>query len=246
MKKVVVEKPRSGMRYKSPKGYENSIDKLMEREEEPRGEKIYQKWESYSDGKRLTDVLGPLRGYLKKNVGRAWDDIYSEICQNLPANNTNASHVRDHITKMVETTVFMKDGSPYTSIGEKLEYIGSFLCSFYVNPETGILCELKNNRKKRYYNKNKKICIDAGPNQVYLKIGGIWYLLYLAVDTGVTKTYLNVFGTTTNYISYSKFDFAFTRTLSDSERIKYYGNATFYCCRKKQLNSREIKKAGLR
>ena len=31
--------------------------------------------------KEFTDVLAPLRGNLRANLGRRWDDVYSEFCQ---------------------------------------------------------------------------------------------------------------------------------------------------------------------
>lgn len=130
MAKVVTERPRSGPRFKQPKGYKKSsvID-----ENSPKTEKIRLKWKAhYSNTKCFTDVLGPIFGYLNSKVGQPWDEIYSEICKSMPNNSTNTSHVREHITSVVETNVQIINGFVYDSAG--LGIFTGWRSQYYVHP----------------------------------------------------------------------------------------------------------------
>jgi len=50
----------------------------------------------YADSqKRFSDVLGPLRGFLRSNIGRPWDNVFSELRQALDVRKvTGAPHLR--------------------------------------------------------------------------------------------------------------------------------------------------------
>ena len=49
------------------------------------------------NAKEFSDVLGPLRGYLRKQVGRPWDKVWSEITHNLDSRSLDwAAHLRSH------------------------------------------------------------------------------------------------------------------------------------------------------
>lgn len=52
--------------------------------------------------KRLNENLSPLRRYMERQVGRRWDDVYSEICANLRPTSTVQQHVRDHVPDLVD------------------------------------------------------------------------------------------------------------------------------------------------
>lgn len=51
--------------------------------------------------KEFTDVLGPLRRWVGKQVGRPWNKVYSEICQVIDKRKVTHAHVLDHLYNWV-------------------------------------------------------------------------------------------------------------------------------------------------
>src|SRR5271156_1602451 len=47
--------------------------------------------------KEFTDVLSPLYGAIRKNVGRPWDDVYSEFCKVLDRRSVSGHHIWTHL-----------------------------------------------------------------------------------------------------------------------------------------------------
>jgi len=245
--KIVTERPRAGGGYKNPKGWnarsQHRTANQCEQENWPKREKIRQKWQSSFGEKQFTDVLGPLYGYLLKQVGRHWDDVFSEICENLPANNTNTSHVRDHVFDFVEVDVVMVDGVPcyrrsfgkYTWLKKQewtpLSVYGSRQFQLYVNPENGLLCKLEKKKEVKKDKKEGKGVIVDDTHQ-YHKIDGVWYLLALKIVNRHPE-YYELF-----------YDVGYKKNFRDSEMFRHYGKRC-YCIHKTQLNKRQIKKAKL-
>lgn len=90
------------------------------------------------DTKSLSDVLGPLRGYLRKQVGRPWDDVFSELSHTLDRRSTSGSHIWDHVMSEVQTNCWMGvDGVIYGRAPYRRTYAVDGL---YVHPFTGVLC----------------------------------------------------------------------------------------------------------
>ena len=52
--------------------------------------------------KPLNENLAPLRRYLERQVGRPWNNVFSEIAANLKSSSTVQQHVRDHIKDFVQ------------------------------------------------------------------------------------------------------------------------------------------------
>ena len=110
------------------------------------GKKNIQRYKSFNENRR------PLFQFLKKSVGRPWNDVYSEIRENLNPNKTTDLDVLDHVSWEVTHDVVMVDGVPFTYYG----YGGKKVVSgLYVNPITGLLCNQE--RKKFTYKKTEEI-----------------------------------------------------------------------------------------
>jgi hypothetical protein len=88
--------------------------------------------------KEFSDVLGPLRRYLRKQVGRPWDTVWSEISQTLDSRSLTGQHILDHIRWEVEQETWIgQNGRVY----RKTRYGPIELVSgLYVHPITGIFC----------------------------------------------------------------------------------------------------------
>src|SRR5262249_24318389 len=102
MKKVVVERPRWGSRVRNQKfGVRLRYVEGHDYEEQPKKTKGF---ESYHDGwgKEFTDVLNPLKRFLRTNVGRPWDKVYSVLCAGLDKRKTTGLHIFQHLKQMIE------------------------------------------------------------------------------------------------------------------------------------------------
>lgn len=227
----ITERPRSGGRYKTPKGY-NRRWQYCDLDEQPKKEKIRQKWEDGYE-KQFTDLIGPLYGYLRKNVGCHWDDVYSEICEQLPSNSIQGIHIRQHVEWAVEKNVAIING--VACHGEGRTYgmpLASNKDTFYVHPDTGILCKGPTKKKNRWscLNKGKGIVIDD--THQYHCIDGVWYLVTLK-HYGPELAYWQ-----------RKYDVAYRVNLTKWACFEYYGK-DYIGISKDQLNKKEIRKAGL-
>ena len=61
------------------------------------------------NAKEFSDVLGPLRRYLNKQVGRPWDKVWSEIADTLDSRLLTGLHIFDHIRSEVELEAWVGD-----------------------------------------------------------------------------------------------------------------------------------------
>jgi hypothetical protein len=111
MKKVVTERYRDGGGIKQPKGEKRRLQK--EGLDCDKRQKLRLRWKLAQCSKEFTDVLGPLYGYLIKQIGRPWNDVYSEVVANLPKGTVTNDHIYTHLWQFVEKDVQMIDGRPY-------------------------------------------------------------------------------------------------------------------------------------
>lgn len=103
MGKVVIERPRRGSSGKSLKT--RNVVKIRHDGEEYYHEgplhigsgSIRHAYNRKLREKNQTDVLGPIRGYLRSRVGKPWNDTWSEICAQLSGRSHPIEHVLGHI-----------------------------------------------------------------------------------------------------------------------------------------------------
>lgn len=101
--------------------------------------------------KAFTDLLGPLRRFLRSRVGRPWDRVHSEICAGLPRRFPVREHFLRHVLDYVTLHVVERDGVPCA--GEGREF-GTPLHDrphrpFYVCPRSGLLKEIRRPRRRK-------------------------------------------------------------------------------------------------
>jgi hypothetical protein len=119
MHKVIVERPRYGG-HGARKGR-----RPRDLEDEPAKQGMRRPYQS--DPKSLNEHLGPLRRFLRKQVGRPWNKVYSEICEGLRAGHPLHDHVRRHLFDYV------------TIENRNLPRAKRRYRLFYVDARTGIL-----------------------------------------------------------------------------------------------------------
>lgn len=114
MFKVIVERPRHGVGYYRtlPNDYRAAkrfkLDDDFEVDDEFCSSKLPMRSRRLGwDSKQLNENLNPLRRFLAKNVGRPWNDVYSEICSQLDTGSTVKQHVRQHLTDFVTVKTYI-------------------------------------------------------------------------------------------------------------------------------------------
>lgn len=188
MSKVVIERPRH--KYWKTLGSVKTgqrirrYDENNEYDDLPKREKYSMHWQGggKSAGKCFSDLIGPLLRYLRSNVGRPWDKVYSEMCEHLDFRKTIGRHIFEHVQGIVSLHCSMgEDGKIYELTGWRPDRPVEGL---YVHPRTGLLCwKGAVARKKKVQAQLAALpvtCIPLSGDQYHIKLNGIWYLAELA------------------------------------------------------------------
>ena len=174
MKKVIISRPRkSGISHPVRKkinindlNEDGDIDDCYPRKISAKKDTVGPKgWE-----KNQTDLLGPMRRYLQKQVGRNWNEIWSEICED--NQDFMGDHLKGHIQREVVTNCYFDENGRIIN-KENQKEVGYYSSSlFFVHPETGLLEQATYKPYKRHYPELNIYKID---DQEYHKHEDIWY-----------------------------------------------------------------------
>lgn len=213
--------------------------------------------------KMFGEHLNPLYGIVRKNVGRKWDDVYSELSEVFDFRSVINDHILQHLWQYVERYAYVDDGvimirGRYSRSAEELELSS---CEFYVHPVTGVLC--KNEKYKTYdqQRRERKAAREAEKRKTCIVIGknlelrrkdedSPWFVCtirYLPLPKGTTEFVQYGFG---NYggrkrgywgIKYPEITTvdAWTKKTVDNYR-------TFYCSGYRSASKKDLKAAGLK
>lgn len=137
MFKVIVERPRWGRKYaaRSKLRYDKCPDR-----KHATGRRLVLEHRGYT--KDLNENLAPLKRYLKKQIGRPWDKVYSEISQHLDASSTVKQHVRDHLSDFILMKVTVARDGSYISAAHQWWGPTSpdhWWAELYVDPHDGLI-----------------------------------------------------------------------------------------------------------
>lgn len=100
MFKVIVERPRYGSRHAPAAKLKRTYDQNIKH--------IGLKRHTYiaaDYSKDLNENLRPLIRFLRRQRGRPWDEVFSEICAHLDTGSTVKMHVRLHLEDFVMTPI---------------------------------------------------------------------------------------------------------------------------------------------
>lgn len=187
MGRVVIERPRNGSFNKSPKirHFPGRIDDEgdydgLSRLPSSRG-KIYGFVPKVPD-KTFTDVLGPLRRYLRKNVGRPWDKVYGEAKRVLKAGGWGVEHVLEvHFLGEVDREVYLDENGRLVSCRYRFCWPVE---GFYVHPKTGLLRYAPPAPRKPAPQPANIDLIALPDDLYYVRIRGLWFIArYQEFDT---------------------------------------------------------------
>lgn len=151
MAKVVTERPRRGHANPSKKtGKRLSKDEFDNDDHGSSRAPVSRRRQYGWNSKEFTDVLGPLRGYLRKQVGRPWNKVFSELSQFLDKRSITGQHIFDHVKWEIILNVRIGDNGvvyEYPARYGTLSSLGNG--TLYVHPVTGLVSVAKHPDKSR-------------------------------------------------------------------------------------------------
>lgn len=169
--KLICERPRTGAHGSLSKQYRREVawGRLVQEgreEDSPLREQTRRKWGW--NRKEFSDFLAPIHGFLRKSVGRPWDDVWSELSAHLSSESTTQRHVLGHVRQYVEVNaVEQEDGSITEPDGRKIYSYRSG--SYYVDPRDGLLRAIPHEPRSRWTWAPKL------PVVRFHRINGIWF-----------------------------------------------------------------------
>lgn len=132
----------------------------------------------HKESKDFGDKLGALRGNLRANLGRPWDDVFSEFCQVLDRRGLSGWHIWTHLKWEVSTNTFMNQG-------KVCEQPNGFrygsrepapVTGFYVHPISGLLLYNINEKYNRVgHQPIRALPVPGMEPWEYRKINGLWF-----------------------------------------------------------------------
>lgn len=126
-----------------------------------------QKWQD--------EYLAPLRRYLKKQVGRPWNEVYSEIRATVKPDSTVRYHIYQHMEWEVAKHVEYIEGQPYFKPCNRNRLFP--VTGLYICPDSGLLKYIPPPPRKQK-SKAKRSPITKLPitrDRWYELIDGQWY-----------------------------------------------------------------------
>ena len=140
MSKVLVEEPRSGRAFaRAIAGSRRQLRQRPDRDGESAPARFGMKAGYRS--KWFGEHLGPLYRWLRGQVDRPWDKVYSELCATLDRRSVVQAHLFEHIGDEVALETVWQDGQVWTRGWRQLEPLSENRAALYVHPRTGILLE---------------------------------------------------------------------------------------------------------
>ena len=146
-----------------------------------------------------------MKQYLRAQVGRPWDKVYSEICQSCSKDGAVNAHIFQHLYDFIETNVTMKDGKPgvinlrFQRRGWQELYANyNNEAPIYVDPRDGIIKRydraVANKKKREAVAKAELAALKAKHVVVdeyleFAKVAGIWYKYKLSPMPEPTPTW---------------------------------------------------------
>ena len=134
----------------------------------------------YPDLKTQSDKLGPLERFVRRQAGRPWNKVYSEICDAVPK-GMHRDHVDSHLRHIVAIRCFYEDGElwgTHSGIFSRPTRIADWYTGLYVDPRTGILRDARRKKKRQHKPARPRPEVFwTDSTHQYRRIRGVWYEL---------------------------------------------------------------------
>jgi len=149
MAKVVTERPRRGHRNKSKKTTGRRIRRFDSTHEydEPTRLPIARYRQYGWNAKEFSDLINPLKRYLRSCIGRPWHKVHSELSGKLDRRSVTGSHIWDHVVREIETDCYIGDDRLAYSNRRRYLHPEIPVAGLYVHPRTGLIREQRRRRR---------------------------------------------------------------------------------------------------
>jgi hypothetical protein len=207
------------------------------------------------DAKSFGEHLSPLYGLVRKNVGRKWDKVYSELKKNFDARSATGNHIFQHLYDQLANpaeTFIGDDGKvwigPHRYSGAQA--LRDSYYEFYVDPRDGIL--KRNLKRKTYRQVYRQRQLEAEREAAKTKrvvdkttelhfINGVWFEIKFQVFEGVRRQVKveNQYSKSTYYRTETEYPFMFDvldKRIVQKSRV---------AISKRTINHRDLKRYGL-
>jgi len=255
MAKVVSKRRGAAKTHGERKGYWRAFHKTLA-EEQPKRESIRSKeWDDYG-----SCPVGVVVGYVRKQIGRSFDEVFSEIRKIMPAGNGHTSFERT-LWNNLERSVIIdeKNRACYAERSHPwrehdmgfvpIVSYGRYGPVAYVDPRDGIIKAAPQYRKPTEGEKVPQV-IRIG-ERTFKQCNGIWFELTMrpVVTTKVPYTVAYrrsvISGIKTDITGYDIF-LGQLDSYSEYSLRDMYGTSKEYCVARRQLNSKCIRQLGLK
>ena len=233
MHKVIVEEPRHRAGWDKRFRQDSLPDELLPKYQGMR--------RSYARRKVFGEHLGPLKRWLRSNVGRVWNDVFAEACQVIKPNSAVRAHIRTHMVEYVERQTFLRNGEVWCrrrSVDMPVLSLKGHTVwpKFYVHPESGVLCEVPDHKRElslrvKTEARNAMVRRWISDRLLLLNINGLWFGCEMRPITEAEAI--------------PPFDQLVRLRLAETHLRELYDKSC-YCVRKQQLSRFDLRLHGLK
>jgi hypothetical protein len=200
--------------------------------------------------KELSNFTTPINGFVRKNVGRKWDDVFSDFCSMYDQRSVLTKPLFQHLLQNIERKVIVKDNELYVQSRYGCRPVSD---EFYVDPRDGILklnkdfqnWRQRNREQLKAFNTKKAGIIRVVDNltEIHL-IDGTWFEIKFEISEGypeqVLRYYLYRPDRPPSYYTVTKYPYRFDVLLKSSS------NKPKVAISKRTLSKKEMRDYGLR
>lgn len=171
MHEVLIERPRHGWRIKTARGNKpraaewNGEDGFDRAYAPPRVRTKY-----------FNDLLSPLKRWLRSQVGRPWDKVWSELCSGMDSRTVTGRHLMDHARQFVSTDCRVDAEGRIWAFGQRWERSWQPVQGLYVDPRSGLL-RWREPQPRRWFRRIPESSEDVlvEKDGIRWKRRGVWY-----------------------------------------------------------------------
>jgi hypothetical protein len=119
--------------------------------------------------RQLNEHLGPMRRFLRSNVGRPWNKVHQELCEFVSFDNAVQAHVLSHVYDYVQRQVEIRGRQVFRVLpwGYRAEMRSG---EMYICPQTKLLRVVKQNESRR-----PAVQCIVGPTVRFMKRDESWW-----------------------------------------------------------------------
>lgn len=178
--------------------------------------------------KNFSENLNPLKGLIRKNVGRKWNDFFSELNRVFDTRSVINRHILEHLYDYCEQNVLWDGKELYVNYYGRELLTSKHYTPFFVDPRDGII---KVNPGVELYKQQRRINREAqiakqllterkiSKNERYIKTDGTWFYEKTVDLTRSVKHVHTICGETKVYYRQEKYtDVVKRRTVGKKEK----------------------------